>query len=207
VNDCLIPYKDKHKGEKALLFGTGPSLLKYDGRFNDRVKFGSNEIVHYDTLMDYYMIGDQGSNKRGYKKNPEIYHDYQPNIAKFYRIYDVRNKRQKSMPEGLEGTYYNVTHQFKNKGDLRLNLTNSFGSGCSISFELLQFIVWTGVRDIILVGMDADYHSGTFHCGEKPGDGHYQIQMWGHAKNWAEDNGISIKIHNPKALKKYFEEV
>ena len=74
----------------------------------------------------------------------------------------------------------------------------------SISFEALQFILYSGVKNIYLVGHDCDYTTGTFRtqfAGQHV-EGNHMLQYWPLVKDWVEKNYPDVNIYsiNPVAL-------
>ena len=165
----ISEFKDRHKGESAIVFGTGPTLRRYDGRFNSQCRLiGTNEIIYYKTLMDYYFIGDAGTTERGYLSDPEAYDAYQPRLAKFYRIPDRRARsRYAQIPPDRPGVIYYKARQ--KKGRFRFYRTiPPIVDAYSISFEAMQFALLSGFTRIYLIGHDCDYSRGSIKAEKVP---------------------------------------
>ena len=85
-------------------------------------------------------------------------------------------------------------------------------SRLSISWEMMQFILWTGVSRIYLMGHDCSYAKGSLHnphirnYGGVPRSG--LIQRWSEMKDWIEVEypGVEVMCVNPDAMR-YFDEV
>ena len=201
MNNCFEKYKNIHKGKSAVLFGTGPSVNEYNDIYN-LVKIGSNEIVYKPYIMDYYFIGDAGNSHRGFNSDRLAYMDYTPNIAKFYR---TTTRDIKGMPSGLkDGYYYSVTDKVRSGGMLYSDITQGLGMYATISLEALQFSLYTGVKNIYLVGHDCDYTDGSFYDKDnaKLEYNRYMLNAWKVAQSWVEKNYPEsfIGIINPIKL-------
>ena len=75
----------------------------------------------------------------------------------------------------------------------------------SISFEALQFMLYTGVTKIYLVGHDCDYTEGTFTgtpTGRWHDAGYYIHKYWKVVKEWVEVHYPEVEIYsiNPVGL-------
>lgn len=159
--DSIETFKNRHKNKTAIVFGTGPSLFRYDGRFNHgSILVGTNEIIYYNQLMHYYFIGDGGDHTRGYWSDPDAYDNYQPIIQKFYRNCDPNARIKCShVRKNVPGViYYNVIQK---TGFRFFNTVPPFSDALSISFEALQFCLLAGFSKIYLIGHDCDYTNGT----------------------------------------------
>jgi len=155
-------FKDVHLGDTAVVFGSGPSIKKYDGRFNDgAVLLGTNEIVYYDTVMDYYFIGDAGDRRRGYLSDPDTYNLYRPRLAKFIRRPDKNARLQPSVvPQTLPDVIY---YEGAQKTGFRFYDTiPPFSDALSITFDVLQFVLMAGFKKVYLIGQDCNYDKGSF---------------------------------------------
>jgi hypothetical protein len=76
----------------------------------------------------------------------------------------------------------------------------------SISFEALQFMLYTGITKIYLVGHDCDYSEGTFTgtpTGQWHNAGYHIHEYWKVVKEWIEINYPHVEIYsiNPVGLK------
>jgi hypothetical protein len=199
ANDCFKKFKDIHKGKSAILFGTGPTLDEYKN--GDRfIKIGTNEIIYKPFMMDYYFIGDVGSEKRGYKSDPDIYNNYRPVIEKFYR---KGWSKVKGMPDGLDAVYYDCTSRINQGGHFYKDIVKGMGVYASISMEALQFILYTGISKLYLIGHDCNYSNGSFHSEECKGqDSKQMINVWKKAKSFMDKEypEVQVRIVNPVSL-------
>ena len=201
MNDCFQEYKGKHEGKSVVLFGTGPTVDEYKD-IHDVVKIGTNEIIYKPYVMDYYFIGDAGNSNRGFNSDRLAYMDYKPRIAKFYR---ASRRGINGMPSGLkDGYYYSVTDKVRSGGMLYSDITQGLGMYATISLEALQFALYTGVKNVYLVGHDCDYTDGSFYDKDnaKYEYNAYMINAWKIANKWVQKNypGTFIGIINPVKL-------
>jgi len=88
IPNPFIDYKNKHLGESAILFGSGPTILEFNcGQVPSNVlRYGVNDQIFLDLNLDYWFMGDAMPQipSKFYDKFLE-YNDYQPNIQKFIR--------------------------------------------------------------------------------------------------------------------------
>jgi hypothetical protein len=208
-------FKDKHKGETALLLGSGPTIKDFDpADFPGMVMAGSNEMVHLPYKVDYYFIGDAGTKQRGYLSDPQAYEDYEPNIAKFVRV--KHSGTYSGMPRNVKGArYYYIFQPTYKKHDwpvLNKDLEKGVNDPGSITFEAMQFLLWTGVTKILLVGQDCNYSNGSFHTAQVSGG----VLNWSHSiySAWLRVEkylplyfpDVQVLSYNPVKLKDLFPE-
>ena len=225
-------FEGRHAGQSCLFFGTGPTLTEFDdvGFSKDVVRIGSNELVHTDIVLDYYFIGDAEPGpppNKGYLANPKIYDEYAPRIQKFVRDPIWRNvgaHGSSTIPAGMPGARYYKCHIGGRRGDTSQPysidswrpdiLDRPLYAYSTISFEALQFILFTGVTSIYLVGHDCDYTNGTFQSPNANGEFHKscgpdQCGGWEMAKKYISENFPEVRILSvrPVGLKGLFDDV
>lgn len=205
----------RHMGATAVVFGTGPSLNLYDGRFNkNSILIGSNEIIYYrHCVMDYYFIGDGGNALRGFYSNPLAYCGYSANISKFIRLPPTnRCSHYKTLPLNLSDfQYYKVDFETSMEDEPFSLCPDALVDAGSITFDILQFCLIAGFKKIYLVGHDCDYSNGSFFS-----EVDLATQEWSNVilKNWINFKNYQLKIHpsvkifivNPVKMN-YFESV
>ena len=210
-NGQLANYKDMHKGDSAILYATGSSIKNYRsiGDPENFVHIGLNRIYNYPNiiqLLDYYFFGS------------EYYLD-----LKHRQKVDSISKNNtftlfaSSYEEG-------ISHAIINRGNIspedaqkigaipfenNLNyFTNEIAKysllGHSIVFPALQFILYTGIRELYLVGCD-----GGFTAEDKKhyGDNHL-IRWWKEFNNFKKRYYQNVRIVsiNPVSLKGMFHD-
>jgi hypothetical protein len=148
------------------------------------------------------------------------YNDYLPKEQKFVRYCNWKDDREiivhpwgrvprnGQLPLGMKNTKYYMCDSGGNpdkclfKKDIsKENLT----AVASITFEVLQFVLYTGIKKIYLVGQDCDYSNGTFAkimIGKQQQADYYILRYWKIVKNWIEQIYPDVEIYsiNPVAL-------
>ena len=216
-------YRNKHKNRRAILFGSGPSILNFDKQKipDDILRFGVNDQIFLDLDLDYWFMGDaMPQNPAKFYNRFKDYDDYNPKIQKFVRICGWQDERIISVPGwgsvprtgqlplNMKNTKYYHAHAGGNPDTCTFKKDLGAGSlSCvaSISFEILQFILFCGIKEIFLVGHDCDYSSGTFAkfmIGRDQRAGYWISRYWKVVKPWIEENHPEVKIFsvNPVAL-------
>ncbi len=178
----ISKFKDKHKGETFVLFGSGPSLMHWDNKFcENAIKVGCNSVFMHKADLDYYFIQDSGIGSKSkicYLNNKKIYDEYMPKLAKFYGI-SLRNKKPyflndiKSFfdilyfftPKKFKYRTHSMTYRWalnggaipyqlsKNENNLIKN-KHPFYELHSVIFSCVQFAMFTGAKKLIIVGCD-----------------------------------------------------
>ena len=223
IPNPFAEYQNKHLGAKAVLFGSGPTILQFNsGQLpSDVLKYGVNDQIFLDLNLDYWFMGDAMPQvpSKFYDKFAD-YNEYQPNFQKFIRYCNWADDRKITVPGWGE---------VPRNGQLPLNMNNSKYYICdsggnpdsclfkkdisqgnltavaSISFEILQFMLYCGVKKIFLVGHDCNYDKGTFAkimIGKQQGADYWILRYWSIVKVWIEENYPDVEIYsvNPVAL-------
>ena len=218
------PYKNKHLNTSAVFFGSGPTILDFDfNRIPDGfLRFGTNDQIFLDGIdLDYWFMGDALPQvpSKFYERLNE-YNDYTPKKQKFVRYCMWEDNRRISIPGigevprngqlplNLKNTKYYMCDSGGNPDVCLFNKDLGIGkmlAVSSISFEVLQFILHTGVKNIFLVGHDCDYSNGTFAkimIGKQQRADYYIHRYWKVVDEWIKENYPNVNIFsiNPVAL-------
>tara|TARA_R110002074_G_scaffold401698_1_gene600945 strand:- start:3109 stop:5700 length:2592 start_codon:yes stop_codon:yes gene_type:complete len=172
-NRHLMKYKDIHKGKKGLIVCNGPSAKKFDFSKVDPdtivVGFNGIHLTDIGKHLDYHFVNDWGRDDlpTSLHCKKKEYMEYQPRLQKFFSQ-KIHNNLQ-----GREGDYemfhyrdnvniitkkcgeYGCLIPDKNfLGEIDDNLTEPITTFGSITFVGLQFLIWCGVKDIDITGVD-----------------------------------------------------
>lgn len=160
-------FKDCHKGETAIFFGSGPTLKEFKNREGvDHVRVGVNETIFLDFALDYLIVGDAADPK--FYDRLDDFHKYKPNKLKLMGRDPRKALDVIHAVGGVDGSlYYDtklVSRADRTVPNFAHDLVNDKVSRWgSISFDVIQILAWMGFSNIILVGHDCDYTDGTFH--------------------------------------------
>ena len=202
-NKKLHIFKDINKDKDAVLMCTGNSVKKYVPIMGDNVVYaGVNRIYDYPdltNLLDYYFFGSHYEIDSKHKENIDLIN---PKIQKFASTYR----------DGQITNLGNITPESAGKINALtfecglINFTNDIANfkmlGHSIVFPALQFLLYTGVKKIYLVGSDI---SGFY---DKKNEEHL-LEWWTKFKVWVEDvyPNVEIVCVNPIGLNGMFKEI
>jgi len=201
-NGHLFKYKDIHKDGEAVVLATGPSLTKYKLiEKNNAIIAGVNGIYNYTQFVEklnYYFFGSHYEIDSNHK---EKVNSLDEKIIKFASVYR----------DGVPTGFGNITPENAEKINAipfecgLVNFTNDIAGykmlGHSIIFPTLQFLLYTGVKKINVVGCDII--------------GFYDSNNEAHLKEWWEKFKIwiasaypevEIIIINPVGLKGIFKD-
>lgn len=196
LNECFLKYKNKHKGERGLLFGSGKSIENY--KPIDGVKVGTGKMIYSNIPMDYLFVGDPAKGQpKTFSADKESYRNYK--CKKFYR--GKSNFYICNMPENEDATYYKVSQRLNRpEGKLYKDITKDMGAGVSIIFEALQFILYTGISELYIIGCDCQIDKETYNVSNDILK--MLLRMWDKAKVFIENEyDIPVKVINQKGLK------
>lgn len=160
-------FENKYKGHTAIIFGSGSTLLEYDPSkvSKDIIKIGSNAQHYIENIdLDFYFISDAS---KEFLSDVETYRKYTPNIRKFARIKHP-GVGHDPLPLDIENACYYETSDniwpktatVENIIDRDISNDKMKDSG-SISFNIIQFALYSGFEEIILIGHDCSYKNGT----------------------------------------------
>lgn len=219
------PYKNIHLNKSAVFFGSGPTILQADLTkiSDDFLRFGVNDQIFLENInLDYWFMGDampQVPEKFYFKFHK--YNTYKPKKQKFIRYCNWQHDRKTTVPGWGEvprngqmpfkiryAKYYN-SNLGGNPDNCLFKKDISEGdmtTVSSISFEVLQFILFCGVKKIYLIGHDCDYTNGTFAkimIGKQQNADYYILRYWKIVKDWISNNYPDVEIYsiNPVGLK------
>ena len=89
IENPFKEYENVHKGESAIFFGSGPSILNFDRSKikSDILKVGLNDQIFLDLDLDYWFMGDSHRQEFDYFfSRYKSYNDYRPKKQKFIRF-------------------------------------------------------------------------------------------------------------------------
>jgi hypothetical protein len=214
MNEHLLWLKDKHKGERCLYFGGGNTTNEFVASHNNEsgIRIGANNLIFMDDKlsMDYYFLTDPTeTNTQGYKSNYEVYCDYQPKIAKLYRR---KIKGVAGVNEGENAIYYGISNRINRDWEnIHTDITKGISYGVTASLDIIQFIIYMGFKDIVLIGHDLVYGKqnalgidSTCLSNLAP----MILNKWHQIKAWKQKflPDVNISVWKPQKLKGLFEE-
>lgn len=211
-------YKNIHRDKDFVIFGSGPSLLKWDDKFIDAIKIGCNGVFSHKTNLDYHFVQDSGkmnNNETCYLKNQDLYNSYQPNIAKFYGgVFLGGRLTPQSMTEEFCDKANAIRYIMSlDKNDYYQLDTLPICEWGNVIFSCIQFAIFTGAKRIIIAGCDV---SNNIRLGESEEHNCYKqdnlIEIWKNFINIynnfcsSESRSISIECFQPLGLKGILKE-
>lgn len=211
-------YRGVHTGRAAVLLLSGPTLSKYVPPEPDLVTCGVNTVMFHQPDLDYFFIQDVGkpNHANAYVNRKEEYDAFQPNIAKFYGTTLCRALA--SADAGA--TPYQFTHARiikqgramiedpKVPADFSADLAKKPPAAAgSVAFPALQFLLWTGVKRIYIVG--ADITDGRRIGEDKPAQDYVKqnhLGRWREFERWVATAYPDVEIIpiNPVGLRGMF---
>tara|TARA_R110000824_G_scaffold13496_6_gene58722 strand:+ start:88 stop:798 length:711 start_codon:yes stop_codon:yes gene_type:complete len=214
IENPFKPYENCHNGATAVFYGSGPTILDFNPKEVEEavIKIGLNDQIFLDLDLDYWFMGDaQPQVPSKFYDRVGDYNDYKPKIQKFIRFCTWNMQDKITIPKWgvvprngqlpiLKNSKLYVCDEDGNPDVCLFKKDISQGnlSGVSsISFEVLQFILYCGIKRVYLVGHDCDYDNGTFAgnmIGKQQNAGYYQLRYWRIVKPWIEKNYPDVKI-------------
>ena len=168
-NQVFERFKDIHSGKDAIIFATGPSIkeFKLDPQFDNCIKLGLNKIYEHEeiaTSLDYYMFGSHYHINEYHSENinqlrsaiPEAVFLSSTFTAKFN---DGRETGLGNITEmasyALGAIPFEVGYPGHGPGlEWQKDIHRRAFYGATIAQPATQFLLYTGVKRIFLVGCD-----------------------------------------------------
>ena len=222
INYCFESFKDLHSGMSVAIMGCGPSVDLYDGSKN-LIHIGCNELLYSQKFnLDYFFVGDSQAGwkekKKTFHADPDSYQNYRPRIAKFVRDHPHVDVSMLYASRGApidHAIHYDICDRDVSLSTFKRSRQNSFQkdivnnymySRMSITWEMLQFALWTGPARIYLMGQDCSYKNGTIHNPKHKAYGGVPrvplIQRWQEFSRWSASTYPETEffIVNPVAM-------
>lgn len=152
LNYAFIPFKRRHAGAQAILYGTGPTLSRYDYLEDDgrRLRVGLNSFIATGRPLDYYFFGHRDARAQAYMAAAAAFQGVK---FGYVSVDGESDPIWLSLRQALDlgALPYHLTREIAYRDDIaRHPLVDH-----AINFSALQFLVYTGVSKIHLVGCDA----------------------------------------------------
>jgi len=166
----LERFKNIHRDKIGICFATGPSLNRFSfdslpGDKDDYITTGVNDMVFHPTInVDYYFCGDKKCNKgsriTGISFMEQI-KEYKKNRLKgelFCTVFVNGSEHPAHFTlEEANSVGANVCKQTTDRGvaAIKKDIHHNDFYNHSIIFTSLQFLLYTGVKKVYLIGCDA----------------------------------------------------
>jgi hypothetical protein len=201
LNYPFIPFKGRHEGEDAILYGTGPSLNDYDYLEDDglRVRVGLNSFIAEGRPLDYYFFGHMDKRSSEYLQNVK---DFKGVKFGFTSVDGMGTGTWLDSRQALSlgALPYHLSTGLTYHDDITANPLVDH----AINFSALQFLVHTGVRKIHLVGCDASsilsHKSPEVDTNRDVG---VMVSVWNEFAAFVRDR-VEVVSVNPVGLKDMF---
>jgi len=214
-------FRNIHKGKTGWLMCTGPGLNTFippNNTEKNNIYFGVNSIIFNDhsKLIDYYFLQDPGNNTAPYAwtSKKEKYKNFKPHKGKFYSQYIAQDgtatlfklRPIKILTKQIEGNVVKIPDP-SDLGTFSSDITDYINSPGSVSFTALQFMLFMGITDIQIVGVqphiNGDFNGNTKSLTYKD---LYHYDYWYYFAQWLNTNHPQVKvtIHENDILKEIF---
>ena len=148
----LRPYRNRHRGQKCVIVGNGPSLRAEDLSALYRLRiptFGCNRIhlifPQTEWRPTYYFISDE--------KLIAQYEDDIEGVPVEHRFFPKRYRDRVK-----NGRFYNeLEFNFEKEGKFSLDAGKGVYPAGSVTTEMIQFAYYMGFSEIYLIGVDFSY--------------------------------------------------
>ncbi len=143
----ILALKDKHKGERCVIIGNGPSLNKMDlSPLKNEITFGLNRIYllfpRIDFQPTYYATMDENM-------SIQFHHEISQLLMPKFINWSLRKYYRDSDNCNFVRISYNP--------HFSTDLTRGFWSGASVTFMAMQIAYYMGFKEVILIGVDHSF--------------------------------------------------
>ena len=206
-NQTLSKFKNIHNGKSAILFATGPTMEGYEAfeGSEECIKFGLNRIYNNKHLLkdlDYYFFGSHYYVDTEHRNNIDSVCKNN-NFIKLSASYENGGITGRGNINPEDSLKLGAIPFENNLSDFSNDISKYAMLGHSIVFPAIQFILYTGVSTIYLVGCDGGYTIGSVQSNDE-----HLLHWWSKFKKFKEKSYDNVKIIsiNPVSLKGWFED-
>jgi len=141
--------KNIHSNKKAFIIGNGPSLSVNDlDLIKDEITFASNKIyLAFDKTEwrpTYYFVTDGLVYSQNYEKIDQL------KLKKYFSSHLISLKDRMK-----DSTYFSLS--FQHPAKFKVNPIFNLYSGSTVTFVMLEFAVFMGIKEIYLMGIDFSF--------------------------------------------------
>jgi glycosyltransferase involved in cell wall biosynthesis len=191
----LQALKNKHKGERCIIIGNGPSLNQTDfNLLKDQTTFGVNGIFYADDRLpqplSYYVVEDT----KVFEENTEAILEYGRGCGEII----LPTLYKENVPNPDEVTFFRMNGGFYRKQDpnfcrprFSTNAAEVMYCGQSVTYINLQLAYWMGFKEVGLIGMDFSYTlppgtvvKGHLYESQEDDPNHFDPRYFGAGKTW-----------------------
>jgi hypothetical protein len=201
MNYPFMPFRRRHQGYEGILYGTGPSLNDYDFREDDgsRIRVGLNSFITEKRKIDYYFFGHMDARSAKYLRAVKAFRG----IKFGYTKVDGNARPTWLNPRqalDLRALPFELTENIYFHDDIAAKpMVNH-----AINFAALQFMVYSGMKKIYLVGCDCSQVISNRDSGLDKNRGvEVLVEAWKKFAEYAKDR-VEVVSVNPVALKDLF---
>ena len=216
VNKPLEKFKNIHDGRSAMFLTTGKSFIEqWDTEpnfdiYKDSIRATTNRMIYFNSRVaknaHYYFFGSEYNTYPEYRNQVDNFCKNNPQVTKFCSAYE-NGKSHKEInrgnihPEQAEalGAYcWENNHEMFSS-----DIANYALFGHSITFPIMQFLLYMGCNPIYLVGCDGGL------TADKNSDNSFIMSLWEVFRIWKniEYKDVEIISVNPVSLRDLFKNV
>jgi len=205
--------KNKHKGERCIIIGNGPSLNQTDfNLLKEQTTFGVNGIFYADDRLpqplSYYVVEDT----KVFEENTEAILEYGRGCGEII----LPTLYKENVPNPDEVTFFRMNGGFYRKQDpnfcrprFSTDAAEVLYCGQSVTYINLQLAYWMGFTEVALIGMDFSYTlppgtvvKGHLYESQEDDPNHFDPRYFGAGKTWKNPylNRVAANYELAKAM-------
>jgi hypothetical protein len=216
TTERLMALRDRHKGERCVIIGNGPSLNKTDlDLLRGTATFGVNGIYYADTRLPepltFYVVEDT-----------KVFEENTPDVLAYGRekagTFILPTLYRPSLgPDDdpvlfrMNGGFYRSTDPSFARPRFSTNAAEVLYCGQSVTLINLQLAYWMGFSEVGLIGMDFSYAipqgtkiSGNLYTSAGDDPNHFDSRYFGAGKTW-KDPKLNRVLANYNLAKAIYE--
>ncbi len=214
-------FKNVHSEKTGWLLCTGPGINNFTPPSNlsgNNIYFGVNSIIFHRLAgqVDYYFLQDPGHQgvSHGWTCKKEDYKKFKPRRGKFYSQYipedgtatPFKLRDIKILNTQINGHGASIPDP-SDIGTFNSDVTDYVNSPGSVSFTALQFMLFMGITDIQIVGVQP-HINGDFKGNVKTMTYKdlYHYDYWYYFAQWLnrEHPFVKVTVHDNEILQQIF---
>jgi hypothetical protein len=209
----LHELKNKHKGQRCIIIGNGPSLNQTDfNLLKEQTTFGVNGIFYADDRLpqplSYYVVEDT----KVFEENTEAILEYGRGCGEII----LPTLYKENVPNPDEVTFFRMNGGFYRKQDpnfcrprFSTDAAEVLYCGQSVTYINLQLAYWMGFTEVGLIGMDFSYTlppgtvvKGNLYESQEDDPNHFDPRYFGAGKTWKNPylNRVAANYELAKAM-------
>lgn len=222
INSFFKEYENIHHGKSGVLFATGPTLntFKKDEMFDGAINVGLNRVYNNKQVcetLDYYFFGSEFKLDKEHAESVTKFLSDKKDLESFASVFRHGGFITEGNVDLKEADLLGAKSFESNHFIVSKDIAKNAFIGFSIAFPAFQFMLYSGIKKIYLVGCDLVNTSKHFDGDYSRLDDQYEFTdeariwklVWEKMATFAKEHYPEVEIVsvNPVGLKGLFNDL